>query len=640
MPTLTKNYENIATTYNMGGLSGANLKLYAKYNSQSINDNSSSVSAKLTISCASGTAFHCYTHSCEFTPRPQYGGLFDGSDWKGSYYHGWESNTETTILEQTITIKHNDDGTKSFSLGGSFSCSAPLSGSVSNVTCTLPKIDRISPIVSFSGNDVEGNFSSTFTQYVSSYTQKLRISIPYVQVIQTFDNYTNGSNVTLNSSAISAIQTYMNNNSTNQVTLGGVIETWNGSTKIGESSEIRNVCTFSNANPTISNTETETEANVITYYGSGASTIVQNASKVRCEVTATALKGASISSVVIRHNNVDYPTTLSSGKYVATIPMSANSFVITATDNRRNVSTKTVTKTMVNYAKVDFGEFTIKRVNATSSNIRFDIEATYYQQTFGSTANVPIVKYKLGSGNFVTIPSTEYTIDNTNHKLSISNYVVNNLLVYTDAGQFTLYIEDKLTNDTEGGTKAYVTKGVPTFEAGDTDFQVNGELYIADTDRNNAKEIRDLIYPIGSIYLSVNNVNPSTLFGGTWVAFGTGRTLVGVDTNQTEFNSVEKTGGHKDLQSHSHTIDSATLTGSAGNYLMDDYNPYITSSGILGIGGRGGSEGRTWKGDTSSNSFRTLNINASHGHSMQNAGSGDSGNLQPYITCYMWKRTE
>lgn len=60
-----------------------------------------------------------------------------------------------------------------------------------------------------------------------------------------------------------------------------------------------------------------------------------------------------------------------------------------------------------------------------------------------------------------------------------------------------------------------------------------------------AQEILDIIYQVGSIYMSVNSTNPTNLFGGTWVAWGAGRVPVGIDTSQTEFASVEKTGGEK-----------------------------------------------------------------------------------------------
>ena len=64
-------------------------------------------------------------------------------------------------------------------------------------------------------------------------------------------------------------------------------------------------------------------------------------------------------------------------------------------------------------------------------------------------------------------------------------------------------------------------------------------------DKNNNKCYAAPYWPIGSIYISVVNTNPSQWFGGVWESFGSGRVLVGVDTSQTEFNTVLKTGGEK-----------------------------------------------------------------------------------------------
>ena len=53
-------------------------------------------------------------------------------------------------------------------------------------------------------------------------------------------------------------------------------------------------------------------------------------------------------------------------------------------------------------------------------------------------------------------------------------------------------------------------------------------------------------FPIGAIYISVTPTNPGTTLGyGTWTAFGTGRVLVGVDVGDTDFDTVEETGGSK-----------------------------------------------------------------------------------------------
>lgn len=129
--------------------------------------------------------------------------------------------------------------------------------------------------------------------------------------------------------------------------------------------------------------------------------------------------------------------------------------------------------------------------------------------------------------------------------------------------------------------------------------------------------LSDIIYPIGSIYISTVSTNPSEWFGGVWEVFATGRTLVGIDTNQTEFNTVMKTGGSKYLQNHRHY---------GLSWLGDDTNQSITLNG--GSSGKGYNLPYTG-GYTPGQETNIVT---------RSAGQGNAQNLQPYIVVYMWKR--
>ena len=167
------------------------------------------------------------------------------------------------------------------------------------------------------------------------------------------------------------------------------------------------------------------------------------------------------------------------------------------------------------------------------------------------------------------------------------------------------------------------------------------------------------VYPVGSIYISYNSTNPGTLFGGTWEAFGKGQTLVGIDSSQTEFNTVGKTGGEKvhiltvsEMPSHTHTFTGNTVTTSesgAHRHLQDNYTIVVspgTNTGVFDVQYNANHEGLLISSIDASDTHRVQEDGA-HTHTVTATGSNSSSggskahnNLQPYITVYMWRRTK
>ena len=134
-----------------------------------------------------------------------------------------------------------------------------------------------------------------------------------------------------------------------------------------------------------------------------------------------------------------------------------------------------------------------------------------------------------------------------------------------------------------------------------------------------AATINALAYPVGSIYTSVVATNPATLLGvGTWAAFGAGKVMVGIDSSDTAFDTVEETGGAK-----THTLSLSEIP--SHNHANGSYQYLMRSDGSATIA------------DTDSTSGEP-NL-ASQGAIQAAGGGGAHNNLQPYIVVYMWKRT-
>jgi microcystin-dependent protein len=163
-------------------------------------------------------------------------------------------------------------------------------------------------------------------------------------------------------------------------------------------------------------------------------------------------------------------------------------------------------------------------------------------------------------------------------------------------------------------------------------------------------------HPVGSIEINVTGTNPSTYIGGTWTAWGTGRVPVGVDATQTEFDGAEETGGEKthtltaaEVAQHTHTLGGATGVQSA-NHTHTTSGSVRYADNTAGGGSRRRITAVNEKPATNGNASAAMNTtsgvqSASHTHTLpantgvNSAGGSAHNNLQPYITCYMWKRT-
>lgn len=174
---------------------------------------------------------------------------------------------------------------------------------------------------------------------------------------------------------------------------------------------------------------------------------------------------------------------------------------------------------------------------------------------------------------------------------------------------------------TSGGTMtgAITTKGIKltsgtdfgsslpsSLQSNQLFFQTLGSNYILDN-----------VYPVGSIYMSVNSTNPKNLFGGTWEQIQ-GKFLFGMNSSYP----AGSTGGeitHRltaaEMPTHAHYMVSgnaggdSTWTPNAGSYLVDS----VTS------------DKTTWWAQIG----------------MDNAGGSEAhNNMPPYLSVYIWKRTK
>ena len=190
-----------------------------------------------------------------------------------------------------------------------------------------------------------------------------------------------------------------------------------------------------------------------------------------------------------------------------------------------------------------------------------------------------------------------------------------NLLDGVTANTTELNYVDVATLGTVEASKALTADANKDITSG-RNITITGTLAAAAvTSGGNAVATLTAVYPVGSIYINAAvATNPATLLGfGTWVAFGAGRVMVGINAADSDFDTVEETGGAKthtltiaEMPSHTHTSSKLGRDSTLGGYL-----------------------------DQASN-----NSESSASDILNNTGGGDAHNIMnPYIVVYIWKRT-
>ena len=164
-----------------------------------------------------------------------------------------------------------------------------------------------------------------------------------------------------------------------------------------------------------------------------------------------------------------------------------------------------------------------------------------------------------------------------------------------------------------------------------------------------SRDVPSMVYPVGSIYMSINDTNPSELFGGTWEPIEDTFLLASGSTY-----AAGDTGGSADavVVKHNHTQNPHNHTQNAHNHSADtdhkfveahkNANMSLTSKRAMSYTSGNYyymySSGTGTINDASVTANKTATNQAQTATNQESGVDGTGKNMPPYLAVYMWQR--
>ena len=527
-------------------------------------------------------------------------------------YDFTSSNKVNWLGSYSGNIAHNADGTKTISISGSFTtASSYISGGSVSASLTLPTIPRASS-VSASDADIGSTAPVFIGRKSTGFTHTIAFEFGALSGYIDADGNPTDSQVQLSETTMgfnlpASFYEQIPNDPFGICTLS--CQTYSGSTAIGEPQ----LCTFkaraeeTTCRPVVSGVIED--CNPATLSATGDKNVfVRGISNARCTFTNVAVKNnASLVGKAVGGASVD----LTEDEHII-MGIEVDSVEFTATDSRGYTGRHTEPiNSMIPYVPLTCNA-SVKRPSPTSDEVVLTVSGQCWYGNFGLWKNYFSIEYSVGE-QYQLIEDIAVDEDNSySYTLTIPN------LDYTKAYQLKLEVNDAFSLFS---TTLNVNKGIPVFDWGESDFRFNVPVSFSDNKAGLAA------YPVGSIYMSINDTSPADIFGGKWeriqdrFLLAAGATYKGGSTGGEESHKLKSS----ELPSHSHNVNALV-------YGYDGWTERTTDTYTVA---------HVYGGDEYLGKGVTKKMADVFGGGTYSIGDDQPhNNMPPYLAVYMWKRTE